>query len=69
MLCADSVPIRQKEMATFSGVIHDMLTDKEMGDLIQGSITEFDHIDECQRLNTGKDCMRLENLRIWGVCN
>lgn len=51
MLGAGSAPSRQKEMATFSGVMHDMSTDKEMGDLIQGSIAEFDHLDDWQRSN------------------
>ena len=51
MLGAGSAPSRQKEMATFSVVLHDMSTDKEMDDLIQGSIAEFDHLDDWQRAN------------------
>ena len=51
MLGSGSAANRQKEMATFSSVIHEMATSNEMGDLINGSLAEFDHLDDWQRSN------------------
>ena len=51
MLGSGSAANRQKEMATFSSVIHEMSTSNEMGDLINGSLGEFDHLDDWQRSN------------------
>lgn len=51
MLGKGSAASRQKEMATFSSVIHEMSTSKEMGDLINVSLVEFDHLDDWQRSN------------------
>ena len=51
MLGSGSAASRQKEMATFSSVIHEMSTSNEMGDLINDSLTEFDHLDDWQRSN------------------
>lgn len=54
MLGTGSAPSRQKEMATFSGLLHDMSVTEEMGDLIQNSLEEFDHLDDWQRSNLAK---------------
>ena len=51
MLGSGSAANRQKEIATFSSVIHEMSTSNEMGDLINGSLAEFDHLDDWQRSN------------------
>lgn len=51
MLGSGSAANRQKEMATFSSVIHEMATSNEMGDLINGSLAEFDQLDDWQRSN------------------
>lgn len=51
MLGSGSAANRQKEMATFSSVIHEMATSNEMGDLINCSLAEFDHLNDWQRSN------------------
>ncbi len=51
MLKPGSAASRQKESATFSGVIHEMSTSTEMGDLIKGAIDEFDNLDDWQKAN------------------
>lgn len=51
MLGKGSAASRQKEIATFSSVIHEMSTTKEMGRLINESLAEFDYLDDWQRAN------------------
>lgn len=51
MLGSGSAASRQQELATFSGMIHDLLISNEIGDLIQASLSEFDDLDDWQRAN------------------
>ena len=51
MLGIGSAANRQKEMAIFSSVIHEMATSNKMGDLINSSLAEFDYLDDWQRSN------------------
>jgi Zn-dependent M32 family carboxypeptidase len=51
MLQKGSASSKQKEMATFSSVLHGMQTSPEIGDLIEGSLEEFDHLDDWQKSN------------------
>ncbi|MDA9163585.1 carboxypeptidase M32 [Rickettsiaceae bacterium] len=51
MLRPGSAASRQNESATFSGVIHEMSSSTEMGNLINGAIDEFDQLDDWQRAN------------------
>ena len=51
MLQKGSASSKQKEMATFSSVLHGMQTSPEIGDLIEGSLGEFDHLDDWQKSN------------------
>lgn len=46
-----SAASRQQEMATVFSLIHKMATSSEMGDLIEGALGEFDHLDDWQRSN------------------
>ena len=54
MLQNGSAANRQKEIATLSSVIHSMATSEEMGNLIEDSLAEFDHLDDWQRSNLAK---------------
>ena len=54
MLQKGSAANRQKEMATLSSLIHKMATSEEMGKVIEGSLGEFDHLDDWQRANLAK---------------
>jgi carboxypeptidase Taq len=51
MLGKGSALSRQKEMATFYGLLHEMSVTDEMGDLIQASLGEFDDLEDWQRSN------------------
>ena len=51
MLQSGSAASRQKEIATFTTIIHEMATSSEMGELIAGSIREFDNLNDWQRSN------------------
>ena len=51
MLQKGSAGSRQQEIASFSSVIHKMETAEVIGQLIEASLGEFDHLDDWQRSN------------------
>ncbi len=51
MLQKGSAASRQQEIASFSSVIHKMETAEVIGQLIEASLGEFDHLDDWQRSN------------------
>ncbi|PCJ26286.1 MAG: carboxypeptidase M32 [Rickettsiales bacterium] len=51
MLASGSAPSRQKEIATLLSVIHEKSTSDKISDLINGSLGEFEHLNDWQRSN------------------